>query len=423
MYPSMTRILIISLFHPELLRGGAQQLAYELFQGLRAREDCETTLLAAIDPQFTGLYKPGAHITGFDGRPGEFLLLTRDYNHLWHKNSAPQLMESLAEFLRLIDPQIVHVHHFFKFGIDSLSLIRHVLPNCRLIFTFHEFLAICAANGHMLRKTDGSLCTQASQVRCHQCFPEQSPEHFLMRKLWFERHFQAVDAFTCPSHFMVERYASWGILPEKITVIANGQANYAAQGELPAASASHCRFGFFGQYVDAKGIHIILRAVALLRGQGFTDFSVDLNGDNIRYASAALRSEIEAFLAAEAALPPRERIVTDRGSYEVSQLGVRMAGIDWCLMPSIWPESFGLVMSEAWMFGRPVICSDAGAMAERTRHNETGLLFRLGEPASLADTMRRACTEAGLWDRLRAGLPKPPALREMVDKYLAVYRQ
>ncbi len=92
MYPSMTRILIISLFHPELLRGGAQQLAYELFQGLRAREDCETTLLAAIDPQFTGLYKPGAHITGFDGRPGEFLLLTRDYNHLWHKNSAPQLM-------------------------------------------------------------------------------------------------------------------------------------------------------------------------------------------------------------------------------------------------------------------------------------------------------------------------------------------
>jgi hypothetical protein len=30
-------VLLVSLFHPELVRGGAQQVCYELFEGLRRR--------------------------------------------------------------------------------------------------------------------------------------------------------------------------------------------------------------------------------------------------------------------------------------------------------------------------------------------------------------------------------------------------
>ena len=58
----------------------------------------------------------------------------------------------------------------------ELALTRKVLPKARIVFTFHEFLAICNADGHMLRKTDRSLCTHASPVRCHQCFPAIPPE-------------------------------------------------------------------------------------------------------------------------------------------------------------------------------------------------------------------------------------------------------
>jgi len=29
------KVLLISLFHPELVRGGAQQICYELFEGLK----------------------------------------------------------------------------------------------------------------------------------------------------------------------------------------------------------------------------------------------------------------------------------------------------------------------------------------------------------------------------------------------------
>ena len=296
-------ILLISLFHPELVRGGAQQVAYELFEGLRARGDCRPVFLAAIDQKFAALYKSGARITGFDGRPDEYVLLSRDYDHTWHKTGSAPNMEALETFLLQIAPDVVHVHHFLMLGIDVLTLIRRVLPRCRLVFTFHEFMAICAANGHMVRRTDGSLCTLASQVRCHQCFPDRGPEQFLLRKMWFQQHLSRADALTCPSAFMIDQFVRWGVPSDRISHVTNGQRDYAGGHRLPAASGGRNRFGFFGQYVDVKGVQLILRAVSLLRAEGFSDFSVDLNGDNLRYASEAVRGEIEAFLAEEATSP------------------------------------------------------------------------------------------------------------------------
>jgi len=200
------RILLISLFHPELLRGGAQQVCYELFEGLKAGGACDVTLLASSDSLYPALYKPGARITGFDGKPDEFLFLMQDYDYWWHKTGSPQVVEAFADFLQLIQPDVVHFHHFFTYGVDMLTLTRRVLPQARIVFTFHEFMSICAADGQMVRRTDQSLCTHASQVRCHQCFPDRSPEQFLTRRMWFQAHLNRVDVFTCPSQFMIAHY-------------------------------------------------------------------------------------------------------------------------------------------------------------------------------------------------------------------------
>ena len=98
-----------------------------------------------------------------------------------------------------------------------------------------------------------------------------------------------------------------------------------------------------------------------------------------------------------------------------------MARVDWCIMPSVWWEVFGLVISEAWMFGRPVICSNVGGMAERVRDEVDGLHFEMGDPRALAAAIRRACEEDGLWQRLRDALPEPPGRELMVQGYLPLY--
>lgn len=73
------------------------------------------------------------------------------------------------------------------------------------------------------------------------------------------------------------------------------------------------------------------------------------------------------------------------------------------------------------MFGKPVIGSNRGGPGERIRHDVDGLQFELGDARSLAATIRRAVTEEGLWEKLRAGLPEPPSRPTMAAAFLKLY--
>ncbi len=416
------KVLLLSLYHPELVRGGAQQICHDLFEGLQEIEGLNPTLLAAVDPSMTHLYKSGARITGFDGRADEFVFLSRGYDYFWNRLEGDDLAEAFENFLLQVQPDVVHFHHFLLFGLDLLTLTRRTLPDARIIFTFHEFLAVCMANGQMVRRTDGSICNRATPIRCHQCFPEISPEYFFMREMWVKRHLDSVDLFTMPSRFMIDLYAKWGVDPDRLAHVTNGQGDGALKPMPSRPRARRNRFGFFGQMVDNKGVWVILEAVSLLRAEGFTDFVVELNGDNLQYASESRRTEIEDFLKAERARPIEDQILFHNGAYEVSQLSTLMGRVDWCVVPSVWREAFGLVVSEAWMHGRPVICSDVGGMAERVIDGENGLHFAVGDPRSLAEVIRRASTEKDLWDRVAAGVRPHESRDVMVDRFLDLYR-
>jgi glycosyltransferase involved in cell wall biosynthesis len=98
-----------------------------------------------------------------------------------------------------------------------------------------------------------------------------------------------------------------------------------------------------------------------------------------------------------------------------------MRQVDWVVVPSVWWENSPLVIQEAFAAGRPVVCSGIGGMAEKVPAGTAGLHFRAGDPGDLADVMRRAATEPGLWDRLRAGLPTPHPMPAHVARLAGLY--
>jgi len=220
---------------------------------------------------------------------------------------------------------------------------------------------------------------------------------------------------------MIEPFVTWGIPRERISHVTNGQRSLVVRPLLPPPPGPRDRFGFFGLLHDDKGVTVLLRAVTLLRAEGFTRFRVDINGGGLQHASGPVRREIGAFQQAEEELPAAERIVSFKGAYGLDQIQSRMAPVDWTIGPSVWWEIFGRVISEAWMFGRPVICSNVGGMAERVTHEVDGLHFEMSDPVSLAATIRRACTEDGLWERLHAAVPQPPSRAAMADGFLELY--
>jgi glycosyltransferase involved in cell wall biosynthesis len=62
------------------------------------------------------------------------------------------------------------------------------------------------------------------------------------------------------------------------------------------------------------------------------------------------------------------------------------AALDVVVCPSV-REPFGMVVIEAMSAGRPVVASDSGGPAEILQDGRTGLLFRTGDPKSLADAV------------------------------------
>jgi len=55
------------------------------------------------------------------------------------------------------------------------------------------------------------------------------------------------------------------------------------------------------------------------------------------------------------------------------------------ILPSIWYETFGLVVLEAYSARVPVIATNVGALAAIVNHGQTGLLFGRKNPRDLAE--------------------------------------
>ena len=111
------------------------------------------------------------------------------------------------------------------------------------------------------------------------------------------------------------------------------------------------------------------------------------------------------------------------GKYRPPDVAQLMRDIDWVVVPSIWWENSPLVIQEAFLNRRPVICSNIGGMAEKVTDGVNGLHFRVGDPQSLAQAIRRAVETPGLWDEVCAGIPVIYSLEEQVLKLSRLYRQ
>jgi glycosyltransferase involved in cell wall biosynthesis len=100
-----------------------------------------------------------------------------------------------------------------------------------------------------------------------------------------------------------------------------------------------------------------------------------------------------------------------------------MANIDWVIVPSIWWENSPLVIQEGFAFGKPIICSNIGGMAEKVTDRVNGLHFRVNDPVELARVIREAASTPALWDTLRARIPPLYAMKEHVQALASMYRE
>jgi glycosyltransferase involved in cell wall biosynthesis len=115
--------------------------------------------------------------------------------------------------------------------------------------------------------------------------------------------------------------------------------------------------------------------------------------------------------------------VTLAGAYDHAAVPQLMAEVDWIVVPSRWWENSPLVIQEAFMHGRPVICSDIGGMKEKVTNGVNGLHFVVSNPGHLAQTITNAVTTPGLWQKLREGIPPAFTMDEHMDNLARMYNE
>src|SRR5258706_1038125 len=413
------RVLYICHNHPSARPGGAEIYTLELYEAVRHSDEFEPLLLARCGPPDSIRMPPGTRLSSFGDDANQYLFFTdlAEFDFFYGTALDKSIYtKDLRKFLAACQPDIVHVQHTLFLGYDLLRLIKESLPAAPIVYTLHEYLPICHQNGQMTRTMDNENCREASPHRCHECFPDIAPEKFFLRKQFVQSLFSLVDLFLAPSQFLLERYIDWGIPRDKICFEEYGRrllpsaAPTAEDNERPRN-----RIGFFGQINPFKGVDVLLKAMKILGEEG-CDVHLWLHGANLDYQPEQFRNELFELLAAT------KQNVTVVGAYVGSDLPNLMAKIDWVVVPSIWWENSPLVIQEAFYHGRPVICSNVGAMAEKVRDGVDGLHFRVRDPLSLAHVIGHATETPQLWQTLHRGISDVYRIEDHLATLTDIYR-
>lgn len=141
-------------------------------------------------------------------------------------------------------------------------------------------------------------------------------------------------------------------------------------GELPSAAAipgrSHRRVCVLGAIGLHKGYDVLL---ACARDSAARDLELEFVVVGTTIDDARLLATGRVFITGR----------YDRGEV-VSLIGAQQAG--YALLPSIWPETWCLGLTELWRAGLNVAAFDIGAPAERIGRTGRGMVLPLGLPAA-----------------------------------------
>jgi glycosyltransferase involved in cell wall biosynthesis len=420
------RIVYVSYLHPAVAPGGAQQVAYELFQA-SLRKGHDAYFIAALEQNHDNVYgKPGAPIVPVQGAEREYFYFPQNYDFLHLSVGDWRSVEFFRELIERLAPEVVHFHHYHRVGVESFRAARLAAPDAAICLTFHEMMAICMADGQMVKRNSRELCHSASSISCNKCFPELRPEFVTLRAARLKAALEECDLFTFPSEFIAERYVEWGLAPEKCVVIPNGQANLGADFDRAQHSPAANRFGFFGQLIDNKGVDIILEALLILGQEQRVPacgLVIEINGGNKHYASKPYLEKIMRQVEELKKIQGGRIEVRERGPYSREQLSDRMRAVDWVLVPSTWWEIFGLVVSEAWMFGRPVIASAIAGLEERVQPNVNGFTFPARDSRALADLLASLAGNDQQWIEVNRAIEQPWTEMEMLEAHECVWKE
>ncbi len=410
-------ILIVSHAHPKFSKGGGEIAAYNIYKELNRQGYNAYFLAAHKNEKAHHGHTPFSQIN-----EKEILFFVGSYDYfLQTSHNKKEAWKDFKEVLNYINPDVIHFHHYMHMGLEKIReahKYREKRGNVKIILTLHEYIAICAHNGQMIKRDTRALCYESDFIDCSKCFPSKNPTDFFLREIYIKSFFELIDHFVSPSHFLVDRYVDWGIDKEKISMLENGQVpvdGFEKKKRVLKKGEKRAIFAYFGQINTFKGLDVLMEALDHLDKETLKNFKLHIHGSGIETQPEVFQEKLKS------SFKKYKKNIIYYGRYEAEELPELMAEVDWVIIPSSWWENSPLVIQESFKFGRPMIASDIGGMAEKITDGKDGLHFKVRNARSLAEKLTQAISDAELYDTLYDGVSEPLAIEDSVKEHLEVY--
>lgn len=268
----------------------------------------------------------------------------------------------IQELIQKEKPEIAHIHNIYhQISPSILGVLKeYKIP---IVMTVHDYKLICP-NYKLFNR--GKICEKCKKRKYYQCILNKCVKDSYLAsalntgEVYFHKIFRFyekyVDVFICPSQFMKDKLASWGLPGQKLTVLPH--FIQPAPKSLSFPEKNYVLF--FGRLSSEKGLDLLISVAQKLPHIPFK--IVGEGEEKERLAAYTKRNEITN--------------VKFLGYKHQNQLKKIILASRFVVVPSRWQEVFGLIVLESFNLGKAVIASRKGGIPELVRERETGFLFQ-----------------------------------------------
>lgn len=354
------KILLINDNHSPL--GGAEHYFFDLKKRLQALPNVSVYSLGFGKTESTG---------------HDYIILkalkSKFAKLLWQLLPHPRMYFTLQKQIKNINPDVIHIHNINQYTVSLLAAIK----SYPVVQTIHDYGVICPTahnihqNGEPCKTGVRLACFWQHQVKYNLLTYIALTFAFLNKKYHIKK---SVNRYFAPSPLLVHYLNLHGF--NDATYIAPFR-NAIKTPDFQLIKPHH--FLFAGHLGSHKGIYVLLEEFALARQKN----------PKLTLTIAGMGAEKNRLLKRIKALQLENHIRFLGWQDNLESEYQQCAAV---IFPSLWMEAFGLIITEAMSYARPVIGSNRGTPPWLIDDKQTGLIFN---PLQKGDCAEKIITLAG----------------------------
>ncbi len=396
--------LLSYVFDPQA-GGGAVRSARMLARGLAARGDEVVVITTARERRLRVEREEGATVYSF--LPWNLYWVgDKDAQPMWKRVPwqvldiwNPHAYRMVRSILRRERPDIAHVNKLRGLSPSVWAAAR--AEGIPIVHTCRDY-ELFSPEGTLESRVGAWAERGAWLLRPYAAF-----------RAWLSR---AVAAAVAPSRYTLDAHVLRGFFPRAVArVIPNSHGMTLAEldrirAASPVSDSGEVRVLYLGRLERAKGVDLLCEAVARCAAR-YPNLRLDVAG----------WGTLETALRREYGGHPQ---IVFHGAVFGEDKARLLAACDAVAVPSVYPEIFGIVVVEAYAYGKPVLAARSGGLPELVADGETGWLVPPRDVDALAEAVGRVAADPVAVRRMASACfhaARQYAVEQVVQEYGSLY--